>query len=467
MQKFDLIVIGAGSGGLVAASTAVQLGASVALVEMRDEIGGDCLHSGCVPSKALIAAARHVHAIEKGDKLGVTAKAKVNFNEVKKHIAGTIKAVQTRDENDGHYESLGIKIFHGRAGFAGNHTIVVNEEKLTANKIIIATGSSAAIPEIDGLKNVPYVTNETVFSMKELPARLAVIGGGPIGCELGQALAMLGSKVTIIQSNDRLLPREESIVSASLQTSFKDMGIDTRLSHKVEALSKTTVGTVISLSSDAGKSKIEVDMVLLAAGRKPNLDLDLEKAGINSNERGIIVNDRLQSSNPDVYAVGDCCGQYQFTHYAAQQATIAVRNAMFKFSSKQNFKAVPWTTFTTPEIAHVGQATSELQSSKSAFHEHELNYEEIDKALAENQEGTILVLTDTADKKILGATIIGENAGDIIAPIVMLMNLERPFTDLSKGMLAYPTYSIGLKQLASKIVLSKFAKSKLLNLLRS
>ncbi len=448
---YGLIVIGAGSGGLVAAETAAKLGARVAMIESQQSLGGECLHSGCVPSKALIHAARIAWQAEHAQPIGITASPIINFSVVKQHIQRAIKTIEDTHDNDGYYESLGVEVVHGKAVFTGRNTITVGGRTLKAKRFIISTGSRPAVPDSPGLTDGPYLTNESIFSLDSLPKSLVVIGGGPIGCELGQAFAMLGTKVTIIQSGDRLLPRDEIEAASILRKSIETMGIDIQFGATIVNTTYDHSGVSIKLDDGA---IIKSEKLLVAAGRQANMPDNLELAGIKSTKRGITVNKTLRTSNKHIYAIGDCNGGPQFTHAAGEQAGIAVQNALFGTHKAFDVASLPWTTFSTPEIAHFGPLKIDLDTKKVTYEVRRLNYSDIDKAVAEDENGFVEILTDN-NQNILAATVVGVMAAEILARIVTTPNLK----ELSSGIQAYPTYALGVRQLALQARLDKLITS--------
>lgn len=447
MKQYDLVVIGAGSGGLVAAEFSAKLGAHVLLVESKNELGGECLHSGCVPSKALIHQAR-LHWIQSHGN-----PTEVNFAKVKQSVVGSIDHIQQSHDNDAYYEKFGIDVLHGKATFSSKHTISVGETRIQARRFIIATGSSAAIPNVEGLKDADFLTNESVFELDTLPDSLIIIGGGPIGCELGQAFGMLGSKVTILQSADRVLPRESPSVSATLAASLSSMQISVVTDVKIQSI--YTAGGSISVSYSAGgaEQSLSGSQLLIATGRKAVVPDGIETAGIKVNDHGIVVNDRMQTSNKHIYAVGDCNGGMQFTHAAAEQASIAVQNALLGLRRKFDPARVSWTTFTTPEISRLGKTHQELEKESIAHTVHTLAFKDIDKAVAERESGNIEILLDSK-YKILGANVVGANSAEILSQLITIRELSVPFTELARPIQTYPTYALGLQQMASDLKLS-------------
>ena len=439
-NKFDVIVIGAGSGGLTAAELGAKLGARVMMVEANPNLGGECLNAGCVPSKALIHAARVFWEAGHSQHIGVTAAPTLDYAAVQNHVRSAITSIEQSHDNDEYYESRGVTVVHGKANFTGPRTISVNDESYSAKKIIIATGSGPLVPDIPGLQDGPYLTNESIFDTDTLPASLTVIGGGPIGCELGQAFAMLGCKVTIVQTTDRLLPRDEAEPAAALLSSMKAMGVSVELNAAIESVTYSDSGSHILLK---GGGVIQSEALLVATGRQARVPEGLEAAGINMGQRGITVDSTMRTSNKRIFAIGDCNGGLQFTHAAGEQAGVAIQNALFGTHKKFDPLLVPWTTFTTPEIAHFGPIKSELDAKSKTYQVLRLNYNAIDKAVAETQDGYIEIVTGEK-QAILAATIVGTNAAEILARIVTSPSIS----SLATGVQAYPTYAIGVRQLA-------------------
>jgi len=438
MKKYHLIIIGGGSGGLVAAEFAAKLGVRVALIEAQQDLGGECLHTGCVPSKALIYAARSYWAAGHSESVGVLAKPQLDFQQLKRHIAASIQTITDNHDNDSYYQQLGVEVIHGEAVFIDKHTLEVEGQQLRAKRIVIATGSQAAVPDIAGLTDSSFLTNENVFELNTLPQSLVVIGGGPIGCELGQAFAILGSQVTILQSAPRLLPRDEASASSRLLASLQTMGVTVRLNARIEhvAYVKDSVRVRLARGEESQASKL-----LVATGRKATMPQGLAKAGVKTTDRGIAVNNRLQTSNKHIYAIGDCNGGMQFTHAAGQQAVVAVQNALLGLRKSFDAGIIPWTTFTTPEIAHIGMLKTELDEQHLTYEVIRIDYHDIDKAITESEDGFIEVLLGQKSR-IFGATVIGANAAEILGQIVAAQSWNN-----FKGIVqAYPTYAGGLRQ---------------------
>lgn len=468
-EHYDLIVIGGGSGGLTAAEFGAALGAKVALVEADARLGGECLHAGCVPSKALIHAARRFQTVrehlEPWDEL-----THDSFSKAMAAVKASIDQVEADHDNDAYYQAKGVTVFHSRAEFNSADSLhLADGTMLRAKRFIIATGSKPLIPGIPGLKDGPFLTNETIFDLSELPTSLVVIGGGPIGCELGQALAMFGTQLTIISQDSRLLPRDEPEASAALQTSLESYS-NVRLVFNAKITSVNHGDHVtVHYTVDDVAAEVQAAQVLVATGRVANTALNLEAAGISYTDRLITTNDQLQTTNKKVYAVGDVMGGPNFTHMAVDQAVAATQNALLgRSKTKRSDTELTWATFTTPEIAHLGADEATLIADNVTYQKQVLDFETIDKAVADNEKGLVKVLTDT-NGLILGATIIGGPAAELIGTLALAKNQGLKLTELGNVLQAYPTYAFGLKLFASNLTLAEFtggSKQKIITLLR-
>lgn len=453
-HKVDICVIGAGSGGLSVAAGAVQMGASVALIE-SGEMGGDCLNYGCVPSKSLIAAAKRAHVFRTSDAFGIQSQEpKVDFKKVHKHIRDVIKAIEPNDSVE-RFEGLGVKVFRGKAAFRTPHEVQVGKDVIKSKYFIIATGSSPAIPPIPGVETTPYFTNETIFDLKEKPKHLVVVGGGPIGCELSQAFARLGVKVSLIEIH-RILGREDPEVVEVLRKQIVKDGVE--LYENVQDLSFDKL--TVKLKHKGKSLSLKGSHILLATGRRPTVsNLGLEKAGVTYSSRGINVDARLRTSKKHIFAIGDVIGGYQFTHMAAYHAQIVIKNCVFHLPSKVDYRAVPWVTYTDPEVAHVGISHLEAPPKCKTL---VWTYKECDRAQAEREtEGFIKVTTDK-DGRVLGTTIIGANAGELILPWVMVIQKKKEIKALTDVIVPYPTLSEISKKVAGSyytpLLFSPFTK---------
>ena len=465
-EIYNVIVIGAGTAGLVAAAGTAALGGRVALVE-RNLMGGDCLNFGCVPSKALISSARLIQRIRESEKWGLDRQQpQFVFEKVFKRMRARRAKISPNDSQE-RFESLGVNVFRGEARFVSPHEVEVNGQKLRAKNFVIATGSRPAIPKIEGINDVPYFTNETVFDqLNEKPESMIVLGGGPIGCELAQTFRRLGVQLTIVQRGDQLLPREDRDVAEFLERHLINEGV--RIIKHADARSVAT--------SDAGKVAVQLldrqsdrlaertffaDALLVAIGRNPNLQsLDLKSAGVDVNEAGLCVNDYLQTSQRHIYGVGDVIGPFLFTHMADAQARVVVRNILVPFQflrQKMDYSVVPWCTYVDPEIAHVGLAEKEAKQKNVDYDLFVVPLEDVDRAVVESEDaGFAKVLTAKGSDKILGATIVAPHAGDLLHEFVVAMKANVGLGKISSIIHAYPTFA----ELARKAG-DKYNKSRL------
>ena len=452
MRKYDydLIAIGGGAAGLTASTGAGACGAKVLLIEKEKELGGDCLHYGCVPSKSLIKSAYCYNVIKHAPKYGLPAiqPAPVEFKNVRERIRGIIGTIQVHDSPEHLKKKYNVDTKFGSPKFLDNHTIMLGADKITAKSFVIATGSSAAIPPIDGLKDVPYLTNVSIFSLDKLPSSLIVLGGGPIGLEMAQAFARLGSRVTVVEAFAQFLPREDLDISDFVKTKLESEGIRILLNAKAVKVRRQENMITVTISRDNVTEELKGESLLVAAGRKPNVEgLDLEKAGVVYEKKGIKVDARLRTSAKNIFACGDVNGGYQFTHVAGYEAGIAMMNAVFPIIPllhvpiKADYTKLPWCTYLDPEIASIGLNE---QRAKAAGVEYVIYKEELknnDRAKAEGEtEGFVKILTSKAGK-LLGVQIIGFHAGDLIHEWVAVLNGKISLQTIGNAIHAYPTLS--------------------------
>ncbi|MGI8601933.1 MAG: mercuric reductase [Verrucomicrobiales bacterium] len=436
--RYHLVVIGAGTGGLVTAAGAAGLGAKVALIE-RHLMGGDCLNVGCVPSKTLIAAARETSA----------DLHQANFAKVMERVRKTRAEIAPQDSAQ-RFQQLGIDVFFGEGRFVDGEIIEVDGKRLRFARAVIATGARAATLPMPGLADAGYLTNETVFNLTRLPRRLGVIGGGPIGCELAQAFLRLGSEVTLIQSAPRLLPREDSDAAEVVQRQFAAERMQLVLSAKTQAVVARGTGKLIEIEAPAGSASVEVDDILLAVGRAPNVqDLNLEAAGIEyESHDGVKVDDHLRTTNPRVYAAGDVCMRWKFTHAADFAARIVIQNALFLGRKRLSALNVPCCTYTDPELARTGLGLEESEKQGISIDVWRRDWSEVDRARAEaDTNGFVRILTKKGTDKILGATIVGSHAGEMISEISVAMAAGMGLGKLARVIHPYPTRAEVLRQL--------------------
>jgi pyruvate/2-oxoglutarate dehydrogenase complex dihydrolipoamide dehydrogenase (E3) component len=435
----DICVIGAGSGGLSVAAGASQMGASVALIE-RDKMGGDCLNYGCVPSKALIAAGHTAHIMRHADRFGVkSVTPEVDYEKVRDHVRGVIAAIEPNDSVE-RFTGLGVNVILGAARFTGPGKIEADGRRIKARRFVIATGSSAMVPPIPGLDTVPYLTNETVFDLDARPEHLIAIGGGPIGAELAQAHRRLGAKVTIVEMFD-FLGKDDPELTEVVRRQFIADGVDIRAQTAVTAIERNGDKVVVVTEKDGQEERITGSHLLIAAGRQPNLDgLNLEAADVVYGRKGIEVDARLRTTNKKIFAIGDVAGPYQFTHMAGYHAGIVIRNILFKLPAKVDYRAVPWVTFTDPELAHVGMTEAQVKEAQPGdFNILRWPFHENDRAQAEREtEGLIKVVTSKKGR-VLGATIVGPHAGELLSPWIMAVSGKQKIGTMAGLIAPYPT----------------------------
>ena len=453
--RFDrnLIVIGAGSAGLVAAYLAAALRAKVTLIE-RDKMGGDCLNTGCVPSKTLLRAAKQIYQARHAERYGLPPTViTADFATVMAHVQDTIATVAPHD-SVARYQALGVECLQGEARVVSPYQVAVGDRVLTTRAILVASGARPVLPTLPGLDTIRYVTSDTLWDLRELPARLVVLGGGPIGCELGQAFARLGSHVTIVQQAARLLPREDPEFSTILTEQFAREGISVMTNYRacaIESAGDTPVLVCAAIDGANDNVRVPFDRLLLAIGRQPNLaGLGLEALGIDTALK--LETDRyLETVFPNIYACGDVVGPYQFTHASSHQAWYATINALFgqfrRFAV--DYSVLPWCTFTDPEIAHVGLSEMDAQARQVAYEAHTYDLAELDRAITDGAaQGCVKVLTPPNRDRILGVTIAGERAGDMIAEFTLAMRHGLGLNKILGTVHTYPTWMEGNKAIA-------------------
>jgi dihydrolipoamide dehydrogenase len=446
-SQFDrnLIVIGAGSAGLVSSLIATTVNAKVTLIE-KHKMGGDCLNTGCVPSKALIKSAKIASLIKRSNEFGIQVKeSNIDFPAVMERVQSIIKKIEPHDSVE-RFESLGVECIEGEAIITTPWSVKINGKTLTTKNIIIATGAGPLVPPIKGLENIEYLTSDNLWQIREQPKRLLILGGGPIGCELSQAFARLGSTVTQIEMLSRIMIREDEDVSELITEKFINEGIDVKTNHKAKEIVIKNNQRILICEHNGQDVEIEFDQLLIAVGRKPNISgFGLEELGIVLNQNGTIkVNEYLESSIPGIYACGDVAGPYQFTHTASHQAWYASVNALFgRFKRfKADYSVIPWATFTDPEVARVGLNEQEAKQNNIAYESSIFKLDELDRALTENEtEGFVKVLTVPGKDKILGATIVGDHAGELITEYITAMKNKTGLNKLLGTIHIYPTLS--------------------------
>jgi pyruvate/2-oxoglutarate dehydrogenase complex dihydrolipoamide dehydrogenase (E3) component len=447
--KYNLVVIGAGTAGLVTAAGAAGLGAKVALVE-RHLLGGDCLNVGCVPSKAIIRSSRAGAAISRAGQFGIRVPSGVetDFGAVMERMRRLRAGISPHD-SAARFRDLGVDVFIGEGKFAGPDTVQVGDARLRFASAVIATGARAAAPPIPGLNDVPYLTNENLFSLTELPRRLGVIGAGPIGCEMAQAFARFGSDVFLVEALHGILPREDRDAAERVLAAMQRDGVKLLCCGKDLAITRDADGIRMRLASHGALYDEVVNQVLVAVGRAPNVEgLDLDAAGVAFNKKGVIVNDLLQTTNHRIYACGDICSPYQFTHAADFMARIVIQNALFKGRKRVSALRIPWTTYTEPEVAHVGLYENEAKQRGIELDTYTLELNTVDRAILDGEtEGFARVHTRKGTDKILGATVVAAHAGDLISELTLAMNGGLGLGAIGNTIHPYPTQAEAIRRL--------------------
>lgn len=449
-EPYNLVVIGGGSAGLISAAGAAGLGAKVALIE-GELLGGDCLNFGCVPSKALIRASRAIaNARELHQFGGIKTEITVDFAKVMERMR-RLRSEISHHDSARRFSDLGIDVYIGHGQFCGNNKIDVGGQTLTFKKAIIATGAKAFVPPIPGIFETNYKTNETLFALTKLPKKIAIIGAGPIGCELAQSFARFGSQVFLIQIGPQILGREDRDAADIVQASMEKDGVIILVNTSTKSIIEDESGFTLVIEQDNTTQNLKVDELLVATGRRPNVNsLNAEAAGVQLDKRkGIVVNNNLQSSNSDIYAAGDCCSAFQFTHAADAYARIAIQNALFIDSKKTNDLVIPFATYTSPEIAHVGYYPKEAEEAGYKIDTFTTYFKDLDRAILDGEtEGFLKVHLKKDSDKILGATLVGSHAGDLLAEITFAMTHDMGFGTIAATIHPYPTQSEIVKRAA-------------------
>lgn len=434
----DICIIGAGSGGLSVAAGASQMGARVVLIE-KGEMGGDCLNYGCVPSKALLAAGHAAQAVREAGRFGVKATLDgIDGKAVYGHVDGVIDAIRPMDSQE-RFEGLGVTVIREHGRFTGPDRVQAGATEIRAKRFVVATGSSAAVPPIPGLDGVDFLTNESVFDRDALPDHLIVIGGGPIGVEMAQAHAQLGCKVTLLEMF-AIMANDDGDLVGVVRRALTAGGIDIREGIKIVGVEKTAAGVAVTVEQDGETQRIEGSHLLVAAGRRANVaGLDLEKAGIDYTPKGITVDARLRSSNKKVFAIGDVAGGLQFTHVAGYHAGVVIKNALFRIPAKADHSAVPWVTYTAPELAQVGLTEKKARDAGIEFNVLRWPFHDNDRAQAERETEGLVKAIVTPKGKILGCGIAGPHAGEHIHLWVLALAKGMKVGDLATLIAPYPT----------------------------
>jgi pyruvate/2-oxoglutarate dehydrogenase complex dihydrolipoamide dehydrogenase (E3) component len=438
----DLCVVGAGSAGLSVAAAASQMGAKTVLVE-AGKMGGDCLNYGCVPSKALIAAAHAAHTVRHAGRFGIDGHMpSIDFGRVHDHVHEVIAAIAPLDSQE-RFEGLGVTVLRAHASFCAPDEIEAGDARVRARRFVLATGSRPVAPPIPGLDQTPYQTNETIFDNRTAPDHLIVIGGGPIGCELAQAHRRLGAAVTVLDMGP-ILPKDDPELTAVVRERLSAEGIVLRERIRVEAVERAGNGVAVVVSGqgagDGGSERIEGSDLLVAAGRAPQVEgMNLELAGVRYDRHGIKVDSRLRTSNKKIFAIGDAIGGYQFTHAGNYHAGIVIRNALFRLPAKVDYRAMPWVTYTDPELAHVGLGEAQARAQGDAVEVLRWPFADNDRAQTERETQGLIKACVGKRGRILGASIVGAHAGELILPWVLAIRRKLKIAALADVIVPYPT----------------------------
>ena len=459
---YDLIVIGGGAAGLTASGMGATFGAKTMMIE-RAKLGGDCTWYGCVPSKILLKSAKVAHHIRAASHYGLTDQpVTFDFGKMMAHMHHIREEVYEEADDPAIYEGMGVDVRFGTATFVDAHTIdLVGEggtEQISSRYFVIAAGASAFVPPISGLKETPYLTNESLFELTEQPGHLAIVGGGPIGTEMAQAFRRFGSRVTVIDMLDRILAKDDPELSAMMQDFLEGEGIEYVLKAGVKQVEKHGDGVRITVEQDGQPRNIDADAVLMATGRRANVGgLNLDAAGVAYTKQGITVDDKSRTNVKHIYAVGDVTGRYQFTHMSEHMAKVAVTNALLKVvPMKIDTKHVPWVTYTDPEVAHVGASEAELRAQGVKYRTYRFPYGKIDRAVTESEaKGLVKVYAKESTGKIYGVDIIGASAGEMISEFALAMKNGVTLRNIADTIHPYPTYGLGVRRAADQWYVQK------------
>ncbi len=447
-SRYNLVVLGAGTAGLVTAAGAAGLGAKVALIE-KHWMGGDCLNVGCVPSKTLIRSARAAHEARMAASFGVRVpNVEVDFAAVMERVRSVRAGISPHDSAK-RFSELGIDVFLGEGRFVDSEMVEVGGSRLRFKRAVIATGARAVQPDVPGLREAGFLTNETVFNLTSLPPRLAVIGGGPIGCELAQAFQRLGARVTLFHNKEHLLDREDAEAARVVQEQFVREGIQLVLGAKLTRVERRGAEKVIHFETKAGPASVGVDEILAGAGRAPNVEgMNLEGIGVEFDRKhGVRVDDHLRTTNARVFAAGDVCMNWKFTHAADFAARIVIQNTLFMGRKKLSALTMPWATYTAPEIAHVGLYEHEALERGLALDTYTQPFEKVDRAITDGEtEGFVKIHVRRGSDEILGATIVGPHAGDLISEISVAMAGRVGLGKIASVIHPYPTIAESIRK---------------------
>lgn len=464
LYDFDMVVIGGGAAGLTAAGISASLGAKTALVEAQ-RLGGDCTWFGCIPSKTLLKAAKVAHLMRTADRYGLTAvQPEFDFAGVMKHIHDVQQGIYEEADAPPNLERLGVEVILGRARFTSPHSIeLVNHQemrrRISSRLFVIATGSTPVVPKIKGVSSSPYLTNETLFSLTKLPSKLIVIGAGPVGIEMAQAFRRLGAEVAAIDRGTRILQHDDDELAGMLKHRLADEGIEFVLGSTVEEVEESAGGILLAVKSraDLARSALEGDALLLAAGRSPNVEsLNPEAAEVQADEKGVRIDKHCRTSARNIFACGDVTGLYLFTHMAEHMAKVAITNAVLRFPASIDTASVPWCTYTDPELAHVGASENDLKKRGVHYEVYRFPFSKLDRAITESDDfGLIKVFARSFDGKVLGGSILGANAGEMISEFALALRNKVSLRKMADTIHPYPTFALGNRRAADQWYIRK------------
>ena len=467
MEKFDVIIIGGGPAGLVSSKLLKAFGKKVAIVE-EALLGGDCTHSGCIPSKALLKCANVAYETKHISKYGLASnEIKIDTKNVLTHVRSIVAEIYSHETPE-IFEKEGISIIQGRAHFISEDEIKVNDKIYCANKYIIATGSSAVIPTIKGIKSIPYLSNSNMFLQEKIPESLIIVGTGAIGIEMASAFNRLGSKVSLFSRSSRILKAYDEELSGILLKELRKEGISFFSNSKLLEVQKTLNGISLDYEKKGKHENIQAQKILFAIGRKANTNINFEKARVSCNENGIIVNECLQSTNKNIYAIGDVSSVYKYTHIAEQEAIKAATNIVLPIKQKISYEHVGSCIYAQPELAHIGLNKKEIENKykKNEYSTYSFEYKNSDRGYTDVNKVGMIKVSVLNNGKILAASILGSRAGELIHQLQMAKTFDISFDKLSKMIYLYPTYADIIKQPAKKFYINKLLKNKALLLLK-
>lgn len=455
--EYDAIVIGGGAAGLTASGIAANFGAKTMMIE-KDKLGGDCTWTGCVPSKALLKAGKVAQNIRNAGKYGlIDGEPEIDFKKVVQHVHEIRHDIYEEADAPENFEAMGIEVIPGTATFVDDHTIEIARKErdnriVSARYFFVCTGGCAFVPPIKGVESVNYLTNESLFEIEELPQELIIIGAGPIGTEMAQAMQRLGSQVTVIDMAERIMVNDDHELAGMLKERLEDEGIGYLLGAQVNKVSSENDKVQVQVTIDGESKTIAGTDLLMATGRRANVEgMNLEAAGVTYSKNGVQVNDKCQTSRSHIYACGDVTGDYQFTHMSEHMAKVATTNALLKFPMKVDADHVPWCTYTDPELGHLGATEQQLKENNTTYEVYRFPFSKIDRALTESEgEGLIKVFAKKWNGKILGASVLGTNAGEMISEYAVAMKNGVSLRNLADTIHPYPTYGLGARRAADQ-----------------